>query len=247
MTNINKSNNNNDNIKIKNIMKQLKYNSFFYLLLVVTFLTSIPTPALGLGSSTVPFGIICVFLSIQMILGFKHIYLPEFLLNIKIKKSVIHKIKSYLKKMKKKNKVEENFFDSKIINTISGIIILFNGILMSIPIIFTNWHPSISTSIISLAHIIKNKKLLILFYFLSIFMFVGYIIFFYFIYKSVKNLSNIKTFSDILKIGKNGKNIGLFYLLGFFFICASIFLFIVTFGLIGYFSKNIYINFFFGK
>ena len=67
MTNINKSNNNNDNIKIKNIMKQLKYNSFFYLLLVVTFLTSIPTPALGLGSSTVPFGMICIFLSIQMI------------------------------------------------------------------------------------------------------------------------------------------------------------------------------------
>ena len=243
MTTTNKSNNN-ENIKIKNVMKQLKYNSFYYLLLVVTFLTSIPTPALGLGTSTVPFGIICVFVSIQMIFGFKHIYLPDFLLNVKIKKSTIEKITSYLTRMKKVNKVEDRFFNLKIINTISGLIILLNGILMTIPIIFTNWHPSISTSIISLSHIIKNKKLLILFYFLSIFMFVGYAIFFYFIYKSIKNFSSNKNLLDIFK---NGKNVALFYLLGFFFICASMFLFLVTFGLVGLFSKNIYVKFFSGK
>jgi hypothetical protein len=243
MATTNKSNNN-ENIKIKNVMKQLKYNSFYYLLLVVTFLTSIPTPALGLGTSTVPFGIICVFVSIQMILGFKHIYLPEFLLNIKIKKSTIEKITSYITRMKKVNKVEDHFFNLKIINTISGLIILFNGILMTIPIVFTNWHPSISTSIISLSHIIKNKKLLILFYFLSIFMFIGYAIFFYFIYKSIKNFSSKKNLLDIFK---SGKNVALFYLLGFFFICASMFLFLVTFGLVGLFSKNMYVKFFSGK
>ena len=243
MTITNKSKNN-ENIKIKDVMKQLKYNSFYYLLLVVTFLTSIPTPALGLGTSTVPFGIICVFVSIQMILGFKHIYLPEFLLNIKIKKSTIEKITSYITRMRKVNKVENNFFNLKTINTISGLIILFNGILMSIPIVFTNWHPSISTSMISLSHIIKNKKLLILFYFLSIFMFIGYTIFFYFIYKSIKNFSSKKNLLDIFK---NGKNVALFYLLGFFFICASIFLFLVTFGLVGLFSKNMYVKFFSGK
>ena len=159
MTITNKSKNN-ENIKIKDVMKQLKYNSFYYLLLVVTFLTSIPTPALGLGTSTVPFGIICVFVSIQMILGFKHIYLPEFLLNIKIKKSTIEKITSYITRMRKVNKVENNFFNLKTINTISGLIILFNGILMSIPIVFTNWHPSISTSMISLSHIIKKQKVI---------------------------------------------------------------------------------------
>lgn len=231
-------------IKIKDLISKLQFNSFFYILLIATFITSIPSPALGFGSSTIPGGLICILLSIQLMLGFKKIYLPEFLLNIKIKKSIIKKLTTFISQKQITSNNDNKFFNSIILNKISGLMIFFNGVLMCIPIIFTNWHPSISTSIISLAHIIKNKNLLLLFYCLSIFMFIGYTLFFYLIFKVIKHYSKNYSLSDIMK---NKKYLGLFYLLGFFVICASIFLFIIIFGAVGYFSKNVYVNLFMGK
>ena len=197
-------------IKIGEIITKLQLNSFFYILLISTFITSIPTPAIGLGSSTIPTGLICVILSIQLMLGYKKLYLPEFLLNIKIKKSVINKLTTFISKTQKNRKGDNTFFNSQILNKLSGLIIFFNGVLMCIPLIFTNWHPSISTTFISLAHIIKNKNLLVLFYFLSLFMFIGYSLLFYLIIKVVKqysknfSLSNLKNFSfSDLKIKNN--------------------------------------------
>ena len=230
---------NNEQYKIKDIITKLQINAF-YILLISTFITSIPTPALGLGSSTIPGGMICLLLSIQIILGFKNIYLPDYLLNIKVKKSVMNRLTKYIRKIRQTRKPDNKFFNLKILNKLSGLIIFCNGVLMCIPLVFTNWHPSISTSVISLAHIIKNKNLLILFYFLSVFMFIGYALLFYLIIKVVKQYSKNFSLLDL----KTTKYVGLFYLLSFFIICASIFCFIIIFGAIGYFSKNVYIKLF---
>lgn len=230
---------NNKQIKIKDIITKLQINSFFYILLIATFITSIPTPALGLGTSTLPGGLICLILSIQMILGFKNIYLPDFL-NIKVKKSIIDRLTTYITKIRQIRKSDNKFFNLKILHKLSGLIIFCNGVLMCIPLVFTNWHPSISTSIISLAHITKNKNLLILFYFLSVFMFIGYALLFYLIINFIKQYSKNFSLYDL----KTSKYMGFLYLLSFFVICASIFCFIVIFVSIGYFSKNMYIKLF---
>jgi hypothetical protein len=74
-------------------------------------------------------------------------------------------------------------------------------------------------------------------------MFIGYSLFFYLIFKVIKKYSKKYSFADL----KTKKYIGLFYLLSFFVICASIFLFIIIFGAIGYLSKNVYINLFTNK
>lgn len=232
----NKINANKNTLKIKDILKNLQSDSFFYILFISTLLTSIPTPAIALGSSTLPGGLISILLSIQLILGFKHFYLPEFLLNIKIKKSIINKTNKYIGKLQKK-KGDYKFFNLKIIDKISGLIIFLNGILMCIPLIFTNWHPSLSTSFISLAHIIKNKKLLQIFYFLSIFMFIGFALLFYIIFKVINKYSNNVAFSQIIKDSNISK---LFYTLSFFFICGTLFFFFIFFKLSHYASKKMY-------
>ena len=221
-------------IKIKDILKNLNTDSFFYILFITTLLTSIPTPAIALGSSTVPIGLISIFLSVQIILGFKHFYLPEFLLNFKINKSIIDTVDKYITKLKKK---DDKFFDLKIIDKISGLIIFLNGILMSIPIIFTNWHPSLSTTFISLAHITKSRKILQLFYFLSIFMFVGFGLLFYIMFKIINKYSNNVPFMEIIKEKSISK---LLYILSFFFICATLFFFFILFKISQYASIKIY-------
>lgn len=238
---IKEKNTKNDKIKIKDILSNVKIDSFFYIILLSTFITSIPSPALGLGSSTIPGGLLCIVLSIQIILGFKQIYLPNFISNFKIKNSFIKKINRYITKVNKIDTPEKKFFNLQILNKISGLMILCNGILMCIPFVFTNWHPSISSSIISLAHIIKNKKLLLLFYFLTLFMFVGYTLFFYLIYKAVKNYSLDKSIMNFVK-KKEYRN--LFYFLLFFVLCAILFLCMVVFGLLGFFSKKIFVKIF---
>lgn len=229
----NKSNTNKNTIKIRDILKNLQSDSFFYILFISTFITSIPSPALVFGSSTIMGGIISILLSIQIFLGLKHLYLPDFLLDFKIKKSVIDKGNKYINKFKTQK--DNTFFNSKIFNKISALIIFLNGILMCIPLIFTNWHPSLSTSIISLAHIIKNKHLLILFYFLSIFMFIGFTLLFYIIFKLIKQYSSDISFSQIIK---DNNFLKLFYMLGFFFLCASLFFFFILFKMFLYLSKK---------
>lgn len=228
-----KSNTNKNTVKIRDILKNLQSDSFFYILFISTFITSIPSPALVFGSSTIMGGIISILLSIQIFLGLKHLYLPDFLLDFKIKKSVIDKGNKYIKKFKTQK--DNTFFNSKIFNKISALIIFLNGILMCIPLIFTNWHPSLSTTIISLAHIIKNKHLLILFYFLSIFMFIGFILLFYIIFKLIKQYSSDISFSQIVK---DSEFLKLFYMLGFFFFCASLFFFFILFKMLLYLSKK---------
>ena len=187
-------------VKIDNILNSLNSNSFFYVFLLSTFITSLPTPAWGFGSSTVPAGLICLFLSIQLFFNYKHIYLPKYLLDIKIKKSIFDKINSYIKN--KKTKEYEEF--SKIFNKTSAIIIFLNSILMCIPIIFTNWLPSLSTTLISLAHILKNKKMLYLYYVLSIIMLIVYLIIFTLGYKVGKNIIDKLLSSQSISFTRKG-------------------------------------------
>ena len=178
-------------ISIEKILELLDSTSFFYFLFIITFFTSIPAPSWGLGGSTIPGGILSFVISIQLILGYKTIYLPSYLRKKTVKTSYIKKIDEYLTRFNlKKNK--KSLFLTETIEKISGFFILCNSLLMMIPIIFTNWGPSFSISIISLSHILKNKWFLVLSYVLTVVMFILYIYFFKFIiYYTKKFISKI--------------------------------------------------------
>lgn len=178
--------NNNNTISIDKLSSLLGSNSFFYLLFIVTFLTSIPSPIWALGTSTVPSGILTLLISSQMILGRKHIYLPAFLKKKNIKTKTIKTMEKYLSKLKTKSNSSKFFFENIILEKISAILIFFCGILMAMPIILTNWAPSFAVTFISISHILKNKFLLFLCYVLTLLMLFGYIYFFKIIIKYAK-------------------------------------------------------------
>ena len=189
--------NTNKNITIRELLDLLGANSFFYFLFILTFFTSIPSPSWGLGTSTVPGGLLTIIISLQILLGFKHIYLPEFIQKRKIKTKFLKIAEKYGDKLKSNNQSNLNFFKNVILEKISAIFTFFCGILMMVPLILTNWAPSFAVTFISISHIFKNKWLLILCYILTSIMIVGYIYFFkliiYFAKKFLKKLNiNIK-------------------------------------------------------
>lgn len=184
--NFNKKIKENKKISVEKILQLIGDQSFFYLLFLVTFITSIPSPSWGLGTSTVPGGLIVIFLSIQIILGFKQIYLPNFLKKTKVPTKPLQFIYKYTKKLQYFDKKNVSFFKHTILKRISGLLIFCCGILMSMPIILTNWAPSFTTSLISIAHILKSKNLLIILYILTVVMILMYIYFFSFIISFVK-------------------------------------------------------------
>lgn len=173
--------NTNKNITIRELLDLLGANSFFYFLFIITFLTSIPSPSWGLGTSTVPGGLLAIIISFQILLGFKHIYLPEFLQKRTIKTNFLKTVEKYGDKLKSNNKSDVHFFKNIILEKISAILIFFCAILMIIPLILTNWAPSFAVTFISISHIFKNKWLLILCYILTSIMIVAYVYFFKFI------------------------------------------------------------------
>ena len=82
-------NGNNKYLTIGNIIKSFEKDSFFIILFFSTFITSIPSPSYGFGTSTMIGGLISLLVAIQLLFNLKKLYLPEFIL-------------------KKKNKIKEN-------------------------------------------------------------------------------------------------------------------------------------------
>ena len=182
--------NHNKKLSVKKLLLLLGDKSFFYFLFIITFFSSIPAPSWGLGSSTIPGGILCFIISLQILLGFKHVYLPNFIEKKKIKTKYIKKINSFFYKFKFKKLNDSFVFENSFIEKISAFFILMNSILMMIPIIFTNWAPSFCVTSISLSHILKNKWFLTLSLTLNIFMLIGYVYFFKYIIYYINILLN---------------------------------------------------------
>ena len=172
---------NNKSITVSKLLDLFGSNSFFYLLFVITFITSIPSPSWGLGSSTIPGGLVVLFVSLQILLGFEHIYLPEFLQKYKIKIKYLKFMEKYLNKLKNKSAKNVDFFKNKIVNKVSALFMIPCAIFMLIPLIFTNWAPSFCVTLISISHILKNSILLKFVYVAIILMILFYFYFFKFI------------------------------------------------------------------
>lgn len=183
-------------IKVKEILKLLGKESFFQILFITTLITSIPAPSWGFGLSTVPGGIITLIIAVQLILNYKYIVLPDFINEKEIDTSYFsgkyfNKFKIWVNFLKSKGKPRlKKIFKSNNFNKIAGLSLLPPGILMIIPIIFTNLLPSIIVTGLSLSYILKDGILFFIFCLLSFIVFIAYVFFFKYLIMYFKYLSN---------------------------------------------------------
>ena len=164
---------------IGEIVNHFKQDGIFAILFIITFPTSIPSPIYGLGSSTIIGGLITFFLSFQLLLGYRTAYLPDFILNKKIKitsfreryykrfDEVLFKMECYFKKG---HQYAFNFLFLKI----SSLLMLLNSILMFIPLILTNWLPSTTVTFMSFAYLSKDGFMFLLSLFFAVCVLVFY-------------------------------------------------------------------------
>ena len=187
-------NDNNKYLTIGNIIKSFEKDSFFIILFFSTFITSIPSPSYGFGTSTMLGGIISLLVSIQLLFNFKKLYLPKFILKKKIKLKKIKKKEKIINKildtfellLKKNNESLLTFFFVKI----STLLIIFNSILMILPLILTNWLPSTTITLLSISYLFKDGRFFLFSLFFSLFVSIAYITIFRLIFLFFKKSNN---------------------------------------------------------
>ena len=187
-------NGNNKYLTIGNIIKSFEKDSFFIILFFSTFITSIPSPSYGFGTSTMLGGIISLLVSIQLLFNFKKLYLPKFILKKKIKLKKIKKKEKIINKildtfellLKKNNESLLTFFFVKI----SALLIIFNSILMILPLILTNWLPSTTITLLSISYLFKDGRFFLFLLFFSLFVSIAYITIFRLIFLFFKKSNN---------------------------------------------------------
>lgn len=196
--------NNVDNFTVGEIIDTFGKDGFFALFLIISFPTSIPSPSYGLGTSTMIGGFLCIFLSIQMILGFKKPYVPEYIRKINVDVSYLRG-DTFLKIDKLLRRIETNsvsrfgfLFNFISLRLIALFIIIPAGILMLIPLIFTNLIPSMIITLVSLTYLIQDGLYLLLSCSISLFL----IFFYFFAFKLLigvfkRNRKKIYTFLGI--------------------------------------------------
>lgn len=191
---------------VEELLNHFGTASIIIILILATFITSIPLPPWGWGFESVPGGLLCVFVALQGLFGFKTLYLPEtikkFKFNIKIVKdsSYTKKILNLIEKYVKPNRYSWAF--NRITKILMFLLIIPNALLMILPIIFTNGPPSQCISLISIAWLLSDG-----FYFLLMLGVSGIVILIYIIlfiifkniiYNNHKWLFSSMSFSKII-------------------------------------------------
>ena len=150
-----------DNHTIREFIEYFKHDGIFAILFIITFPTSIPSPAYAFGSSTMLGGFITIFLSIQILMGRQYVYLPEFILRKKFDVSYfrenIHGHMDYaLLKMETIFKKRNDTLFNALFLKMASVLMILNAILMVIPLMMTNWLPSTAISAISFSYLFKD-------------------------------------------------------------------------------------------
>lgn len=145
-----------DKITIKELVEFLERSGFGVVMLFFSLPILIPLPPPIPTFISLPL----LFFSIQMILGFNHPKLPNFLSQFSIKRKILAKVveKSapYVNKLDKIMRSRFSFFIGSSMEKILGIFCLIFSISILIPLPLTNLIPGIAIIIISLGLISKD-------------------------------------------------------------------------------------------
>lgn len=166
------SNNTDDNIKINVLLQSVDAGGFALLIFICSIIMVIPTPP---PISTIS-SIIIIFFAIQMILGFKQVWLPKFITEKSIKRKtlaiIVEKSSMYLYKLERFTRRRITFMNSETAEKIIGLFIFILALISLIPIVFANTVPGLALILISFGLLNKDGLLIIIGFvigFLSIF------------------------------------------------------------------------------
>jgi len=140
-----------EKITLGEIIETLREGGFALLLIVFSLPTALPLPAVGVATVL---AIPTLFISFQLTLGFRSLWLPERLakkhLNMKTLKKAINVINPRLEKLEHFLKPRIFFLSTKLGHKIIGLTCVFLALLVALPFPFTNTIPSMGIVIMSI-------------------------------------------------------------------------------------------------
>lgn len=180
---------------IKEINNHFKEYGIFTLIFIISFISLIPTPLgpiltpFGLSITSAIFAVFIFLLSIQLLFNKKTPYLPEFInkkkINVRFLKSKkAKKFSSYIEKIKVIFKSRLTKLLNPLSKKATSIVFIILTLIMMIPIVLTNFVPGLMIALVSLALILNDGLLFLVFLILSVII----IILYYFIFKKLINI-----------------------------------------------------------
>jgi len=180
---------------IKEMNDHFKEYGIFTIIFIISFISLIPTPLgpilspFGLSITSAIFAVFIFLLSVQLLFNKKTPYLPEFINKKKInvtflksKKAI--KFKTYIEKIKLIFKYRLTKIVNPVSKIVTSIVFMMLTLIMMIPIVLTNFVPGLMISLVSLALLLNDGLLFLVFLILSIII----IILYYFIFKKLINI-----------------------------------------------------------
>lgn len=158
-----------DNIKIGTLLKSIDSGGFALLNLIFSIILMIPLPP----PIAIIAGLIVMFLSFQMIIGMKEVWLPKFITEKSIKRStltiIVEKSTVYLYKLERFTRRRFTFVNNPITERIIGAFIFFLAGITLTPIVFANTIPGLAIILISFGMINKDGLMVIIGFIVGIF------------------------------------------------------------------------------
>ena len=158
-----------DNIKIGTLLKSIDSGGFALLNLIFSIILMIPLPP----PIAIIAGLIIMFLSFQMIIGMKEVWLPKFITEKSIKRStltiIVEKSTVYLYKLERFTRRRFTFVSNPITERIIGAFIFFLAGITLTPIVFANTIPGLAIILISFGMINKDGLMVIIGFIVGIF------------------------------------------------------------------------------
>lgn len=144
-------------ISIAELIHHFRYRSFGFLLIMFCAIPALPVPAQGIATLL---SIPVILLAIQLIVGRKEPWIPEWIGKRKLKREtlemVAEKLSPYLKKFEKITRPRFTYMTSRAGEMLIGICTLVFGISMALPIPLSNTAPSIAIVVMSLGLIERD-------------------------------------------------------------------------------------------
>ena len=158
-----------DNIKVGTLLKSIDSGGFALLNLIFSIILMIPLPP----PIAIIAGLIVMFLSFQMIIGMKEVWLPKFITEKSIKRStltiIVEKSTIYLYKLERFTRRRFTFVSNPITERIIGAFIFFLAGITLTPIVFANTIPGLAIILISFGMINKDGLMVIIGFIVGIF------------------------------------------------------------------------------
>lgn len=152
-----------EKIFLQDLLRHMGDRAFGPTLLMCALPEALPLPVAGMSAII---GIPLILVSAQLLLGFSSPWLPKWIANRSIKRKdfekIVYKVLPYLEKVEKVIRPRWQFFTTRKVERLLGLLLLLLGIIIALPIPLGNMLPAIAIVVICLGMIEKDGAAVVL-------------------------------------------------------------------------------------